>query len=475
MTAVKTHRNTTHSAVLRSSWLLLGVVFCLAIGRVNAEALPNFAKIVEESGKAVVKITATTNAPNDEVAEVPPGLEEIPERFRRFFEQGPQGKRAPRPGQGFGSGFIIDTEGHVLTNHHVIDGADEVSVSLPDQREFAATIIGSDPRTDVALLKIDGDDLPTVELGDSDSLRVGQWVLAIGSPFSFEYSATQGIVSALSRALPDESYVPFIQTDVAVNPGNSGGPLFDTDGKVVGINSQIYTRSGAFMGLSFAIPINLASQVAEQLRDQGYVSRGWLGVLIQQVDPSLAESFGLDRPKGALVSRLFDNSPAAAAGVQVGDVIIEFDGNDVPDSSGLPPLVGRTDVGNTVEMIVMRDAQRLSLSVTIGELEEERVAQQLREPAKPSNSIGLRVIELDEQEREELQVQSGVRVEAVGEGSVAQIAGIEPGDLILKFNRQSINTSEELDSAIEGTEPGKTVPVLLWRAGSPLFIPFTVE
>ena len=275
----------------------------------------------------MVKISVTTERKLTSAQPNTPQFdsEQVPEFFRRYFENLPQ-QPSPRShqGGGFGSGFVLSQDGFIVTNAHVVKDATEITVSLPDRRQFDATLIGSDVRTDLALLKVDATALPVLELGDSDDLNVGQWVLAIGSPFGFEYTATQGIVSALSRSLPDGNYVPFVQTDVAVNPGNSGGPLFDLDGKVVGVNSQIYSRSGGYMGLSFAIPVNVVKTVTEQLKNNGYVSRGWLGVSIQNLDKSLADSFGLDRPEGALVSKVTADSPAAKAGIQTGDVILGF-------------------------------------------------------------------------------------------------------------------------------------------------------
>ena len=332
---------------LRSS--LSGLCALLLLGQMSlAHAeLPEFTELVEEASPAVVNISTRQNLPQREAAVQGqmPDLEGLPPMFREFFERNvPQMPRGPggrqRDAQSLGSGFIISDDGYVLTNNHVVADADEIIVRLSDRSELEAKLIGADPRTDVALLKVEGKGLPTVKLGKSQALKVGEWVLAIGSPFGFDHSVTAGIVSAKGRSLPNESYVPFIQTDVAINPGNSGGPLFNLDGEVVGINSQIFTRSGGFMGLSFAIPIDVAMDVANQLKSEGKVSRGWLGVVIQEVNKDLAESFGLDKPAGALVAQVLEEGPAAKGGLQVGDVILSLNGQPIIMSADLPHLVG---------------------------------------------------------------------------------------------------------------------------------------
>jgi len=362
-------------------WCTALLLMALVIPNANARSLPDFETLVKEHGKAVVKITV--NADQKLTSAQPPVLpreqQALPDFLRKYFEDGQQGKSpfsAPVPrgrqASGSGSGFILSHDGYVVTNAHVVDDATSIVVSLPDRRQYPATLIGADERTDIALLKVDAVDLPVLELGDSDRLNVGQWVLAIGSPFGFEHTATQGIVSALSRSLPSDSYVPFIQTDVAVNPGNSGGPLFSTDGKVVGVNSQIFSRSGGYMGVSFAIPSNVVRSVADQLKNNGFVSRGWLGVMIQNVDVKLAESFGLDRPEGALIARVTENSPAAKAGLKTGDVILSFNGRTVGSSSNLPPLVGAVPVGQSVDVDLLRGGNRVIVLLLKNWLKTER-------------------------------------------------------------------------------------------------------
>lgn len=332
-------------SILKRAVLSLVAVLALAQTLVANAQLPEFTELVEQASPAVVNISTRQVIPTQAAGmQQMPDLEGLPPMFREFFERSipqlPQQAPRQRQAQSLGSGFIISADGYVLTNNHVVADADEIVVRLSDRSELEAKLVGADPRTDVALLKVEGKNLPTVKLGKSEALKVGEWVVAIGSPFGFDHSVTAGIVSAKGRSLPDENYVPFIQTDVAINPGNSGGPLFNLDGEVVGINSQIFTRSGGFMGLSFAIPIDVAMNVADQLKAEGKVSRGWLGVVIQEVNKDLAETFGLDKPAGALVAQVLENGPAAKGGLQVGDVILALDGQPILVSADLPHLVG---------------------------------------------------------------------------------------------------------------------------------------
>jgi len=344
-----------------------------------ARGLPDFTGMVEKYSPAVVNIsTKQSRSVRRQLRRdfmIPDLPEDSPfnEFFRRFF--GEDGGGEPKDKKfnthSLGSGFIISQDGYVLTNNHVVEEADEIIIRLSDRREFEAQVIGTDRQSDTALLKINAQGLPVVSLGKSSKLKVGEWVLAIGSPFGFDHSVTAGIVSAKGRSLPSENYVPFIQTDVAINPGNSGGPLFNLDGEVVGVNSQIYSRTGGFMGLSFAIPIEVAMNVADQLRDTGRVSRGWLGVLIQDVTRELADSFGMDHPRGALVSRVLPDSPAQAAQLQPGDIILKYNGTKLDNSTELPPLVGQSPVGEMARLTLLRQGKKLKVEVTIGELPEE--------------------------------------------------------------------------------------------------------
>jgi serine protease Do len=432
-------------------------------------SLPDFTELVREGAPAVVNITVTRKAPAlDNRSE-----EEMPEFFRRFFRGYPQ-ERQQRPATG--SGFILSEDGYVLTNHHVVEEADEIIVAMSDRREREATLIGADPVSDLALLKIEASDLPVVKVGQSESLQVGEWVMAIGSPFGFELSVTAGIVSAKGRSLPDDrgNYVPFIQTDVAINPGNSGGPLFNLKGEVVGINSQIFTRSGGFMGLSFAIPMDIAMEVVEQLKDKGSVSRGWLGVQIQRVDRDLAESFGLDRAAGALVTRIFADSPAEAAGVKEGDIIVEFGGRSIDLSSDLPHVVGRFKAGTIADIKIVREGRSEMLEVVVGELDESTMAQPVASARPQNNRLGVEVRALTNDEKAELEVSRGVLVTNVGSGP-GQLAGIEPGDVLTTINSQWIDSVDTFEKLVEQLPSGMAIPVRVVRDGQPMFRAVKVE
>ncbi|HDZ45975.1 hypothetical protein LCGC14_0053550 [marine sediment metagenome] len=460
------------------STLWVCVVALLTLGPVaNAQNLPDFTELVEEAAPGVVNISTSRTVQRSSA----PGFggQEIPEIFRHFF--GDSFPSPPSSGQGrseerqsLGSGFIISDDGYVMTNAHVVQDADEILVRLNDRREMTAELIGSDVQTDVALLKIDASDLPTLTLGDSDALRVGEWVAAIGSPFGFDHSVTAGIVSAINRTLPRDAYVPFIQTDVAINPGNSGGPLFNLDGEVVGINSQIFTRSGGFMGVSFAIPINVAMDVADQLREDGRVNRGWLGVMIQPVSRDLAESFGMDDAIGALIADLDPEGPAARGGLQAGDVILAVNGEEVERSSSLPRLIGRGAPGSEVELTLMRDGEEISESVELGSWPN---AESESEQATSSNQVrlGLMVAEIDDAMREQLNIQGGVEVRQVEPDSVAAAAGIRPGDVLVSIDHRSVSSSEELVQIVESLPNDRAIPMRLFREGRSLFVALRLE
>ncbi len=456
---------------------LIFSLFIFISVQVSASGLPDFKSLVKDSSPAVVNISTvqkTSSARRIHPFASPDG--DIPEIFRHFFrmpefEQGDRPRRqAP---QSLGSGFIISEDGYLLTNHHVIADAEKVIVRLSDRRELEAEVIGSDERSDVAVLKIDAEDLPIVEIGRSDDLEVGEWVLAIGSPFGFDHSVTAGIVSAKERALANETYVPFIQTDVAINPGNSGGPLFNLDGEVVGINSQIYTRSGGFMGLSFAIPIDVAMEVADQLRAHGRVTRGWLGVMIQEVNRDLAESFGLDKPAGALVAQVLPDSPALKAGIQEGDVILRFQGSDVVRSSDLPHFVGRVKPGQTAKVEVVRGGKKKTLRVEIGVLPgKDHLAQtgQGRAEQSHANALDIQVDELDAKRKEKWQVKAGVVVRRVMQGAGSE-AGLMVGDVITMLNGEQVDSVSTFNKIVADLPQEKSVPMRIVRRGSPLFIP----
>lgn len=467
------------------TWSGLTVLFawCLLAFNVQAGSLPEFTELVAENGAAVVNISTTIKAkkrqpkmPNLQMPEGTP----FDELFKHFFDrrgQGQDGRSQNQETHSLGSGFVLSSDGYILTNHHVIKDADEIIIRFSDRNELEAKVLGSDERSDVALLKVEATGLKSVKLGDSTKLKVGEWVLAIGSPFGFESSASAGIVSALGRSLPSDSYVPFIQTDVAINPGNSGGPLFNLEGEVIGINSQIYSRTGGFMGLSFAIPMDVAMDVVAQIKSKGYVSRGWLGVVIQDVTRELAESFGLKKPHGALVSKVLDDSPAEKAGFEAGDVILKFNGKEIDTSSSLPPIVGRTKIGKSVPVVVMRSNKRKTLRVKIEQLpESEELAQIGNDSGRlTDNRLAMEVANLNEKQRKSLEVKKGgVIVVSLDQGSASE-AGIRRGDVIMKFNNQKVtNAKQFLDLAKELPE-GKAIPVLVQRGKAAIFLALKIE
>ena len=444
--------------------------------------LPDFTGLVEAASPAVVNISTRQKVPQRAMAangQQMPNLDGLPPQFREFFERSiPQQPRNPggrqREAQSLGSGFIISADGYVLTNNHVVADADEIIVRLSDRSELEAKLIGADPRTDVALLKVEGKGLPILKLGKSDDLKVGEWVLAIGSPFGFDHSATAGIVSAKGRSLPNESYVPFIQTDVAINPGNSGGPLFNLVGGVVGIKWQIFTRSVGFMGLSFAIPIDVAMDVATQLKSSGKVSRGWLGVVIQEVNKDLAESFGLEKPAGALVAQVLQDGPAAKGGLQVGDVILSLNGQPIVMSADLPHLVGALKAGDKAELDVVREGERKVLAMTVGALpddDEELVASAAPGEGVSSNRLGVAVVELTAEQKKTLDVTSGVLVKGVQDGPAA-LMGVRPGDVITHLNNQAIDTSKTFAAIAKALPKDRSVSMRVLRGGRASFITF---
>jgi serine protease Do len=456
----------------------LAALVCGALipGLAASRMLPDFVDLVAENGPSVVNIStkqapvAATQLPEFSVPDLP---EDSPlqDFFRHFFGEDGALPDDSLQSRSLGSGFIISADGSVLTNAHVVEGAEEIIVRTSDRREFVATVVGTDKRSDIALLKIEGEGLPAVKIGVSQDLKVGEWVLAIGSPFGFESSATAGIVSAKGRSLPSENYIPFIQTDVAINPGNSGGPLFNLEGEVVGVNSQIYSRTGGFMGLSFAIPIDVVMGVVDQLQTKGRVSRGWLGVLIQDVTRELAESFGMKQPRGALVAQVLPGSPAEAAKVRPGDIIVSYNGRDIQTSSALPPMVGITQVGERVQLQVLRIGELIDLQIEIGELPEED--QILAGPSAPekvsANRIGLFVGEITPEQREQLAVVAGgVLVEGVEPGPAEQ-AGLVAGDVILMLDNQPVQDPAGFNRILDAIQSGRSVAVLVQRGDGRMF------
>jgi serine protease Do len=456
----------------------LALLFCLLlVGNAAARDLPDFTELVERQGGAVVNVSTSQTIAAQQVEPGLPNLSEndpFYEFFRRFAPQAPRQQES----QSLGSGFIISADGYILTNAHVVERADKITVRLTDKREFKAQIVGADKRTDVALLKIDATGLPVVVLGKPDQLRVGEWVLAIGSPFGFDSSVTAGIVSAKGRSLPQENFVPFIQTDVAINPGNSGGPLFNMKGEVVGINSQIYSRSGGYMGLSFSIPIDVAMDVVNQLRTTGKVTRGRIGVTIQEVTRELAESFGLKNAAGALISGVERGGPADKAGVRASDVILKFGGKHIDSSADLPRIVAATKPGGKVSVLLWRKGNTLEVSLVVGEIQEpgeKAVAKTDRADTQTQSvlRLGLRVAELTSEQKAELRVEGGLLV-VDARGASARIE-IQRGDVILAIGNIEVRTVAQFNEILKQVPPGRSIALLVRRNDGTVYIPVRLD
>ncbi|PIE44885.1 MAG: serine peptidase [Gammaproteobacteria bacterium] len=455
-------------------FFIAGLLALQATVAAHAEKLPNFTKLIKDNASAVVQIESRSGIKNtrsrDRHALPNPNT---PEDLFRYFFEGPNGMFDQMPqrrrSESHGSGFFIDEDGYILTNAHVVKDSDEITVSTTENQEYPAKLIGIDERTDVALLKIKKKTIHPVKIGDSDEVEVGNWVLAIGSPFGFDYTATSGIVSAVSRSLPDGTYVPFIQTDAAVNPGNSGGPLFNLDGEVIGINSQIYSNTGSFNGLAFAIPINTAMNIVNQIKSKGFVSRGWLGVAIQNVSQDLAKSFKLDKPMGALISSVVEDSPAEKAGLKVGDIILTFNGKKIKKSSSLPPMVGNVTVGKTVEVGILRNGKEQIIDVTIGELDEGNHQATKLQHGK-SNNKGLIIGSLTAEQKRQTNVNHGVVVTDVIPNSAADNAGLRTGDIIVNIDSQRIDNPDDFNKVMKKVDEDKMIAVLIIRQGRSLFV-----
>jgi len=460
---------------------LLALTAVSSNGFARVTGLPDFTGLVEDSAPAVVSIQVTQFG--DRAPEITPENEgqnqrnrqQIPEFFRRFFDApGNPGYNQPDR-RGTGSGFIFESEGYIITNHHVIENADQIIVRLADRREYEAELIGSDPQSDIALLKIDASDLPTLKFGNSKVLRAGEWVVAIGSPFNFEQSVAAGIVSATGRSTNSQQYVPFIQTDVAINPGNSGGPLLNMDGEVVGINSWILSSSGGSIGLSFSIPIETASSAVSQLREFGKVSRGLLGVIVGPVSREMAEALKLKRPVGALVNDVNSDSAAERAGIQPGDVILEIDGEAIEISSDLPPLVGSNPPGTQVELLVSRDGNELTFDVTLGALDGDEDVAQLAssDESSQSNALGIDVESISNDRRQALgDPEGGVLISKI-ESDAAYRAGLRRGDVVLMINRDKVDDVDSFSAIVETLPEGKAIALRIMRQGVTNFIAYT--
>ena len=452
------------------------VIPAIALTPVMAQAdtkVLDYVQLVKENGPAVVNINTVSKPKQQQISpgqmqNLPPGP--LGDMFRHFFEQMPQ-QQSKQPIRSLGSGFIISSDGYILTNAHVIDDAEKITVRLSNQREYTGKVIGKDKRTDIALVKINAKNLPTVKIGNSDDVQVGEWVLAIGEPFGLDHTATHGIVSAIGRDLPDENYVPFIQTDAPVNPGNSGGPLIDAEGNVIGINSQIYTKSGGYMGISFAIPINVAMNVVNQLKKHGKVTRGYLGVLIQPVTNDLAKSFGLDSTRGALIAQVESGTPAAKAGLKSGDIILKFNGKPVKHSGQLPIMVGNAPIGKPADLTILRDGKTKHVTVKIEKLNEKKL--QGNHASSAVEKMGLKVSPLTKDERSQLKVRYGLKVDAVSNDS-RFASMIMPGDVLLEVNRHPMKTTADLVKALDSAPKDRPVAIRLLRDGQPLFLAIQV-
>jgi len=459
---------------LRSVVTLWLIAFAAQALAQSARELPDFTRLVEEQGPAVVNISTTQIVKRSALPQMP-GIEdeEILEFFRRFIPRSPG---VPHATRSLGSGFIISSDGYILTNAHVVESADEIDVRLTNKREYKAKVVGYDRRTDVALIKVDATHLPVVKFGDPTKVKVGEWVVAIGSPFGFENTVTAGIISAKGRSLPQENFVPFLQTDVAINPGNSGGPLFNLKGEVIGINSQIYSRTGGFMGLSFAIPIDVALDVQGQLKEKGRVARGRIGVVIQEVTKDLAASFGLDRARGALVNSVEAGSPADRAGVQSADIITRFNGKTVEESIDLPRIVGGTRPGTKVTMDVWRKGATRTLTITVGELQEERIGMResphhRKREAQAANRLGVVLAELSAEQKKELKLSHGLVVTELRPGAVPEL---RKGDvlvtLVYKGRHTDLKSVEQFVRLLAGMDRNAVITLRVRRGESSAFV-----
>ena len=445
----------------------------------SADSLPSFTEVVEKNIPSVVIVNAKKNIGQNNNPRL--NIPNVPDEFKPFLDKFFNGMPTPPPGSqsrktpSFGSGFILSADGYIMTNNHVISNADEITIRLSDDTVLDAKLIGQDERSDLALLKVEANNLPTVSIGDSNNLKLGEWVLAIGSPFGFDHTVTAGIVSGKKRNLPNESYVPYIQTDVAINPGNSGGPLFNLQGEVVGVNAQIYTRSGGFMGVSFAIPAETLSNVYRQLKDDGKVKRGWLGVFIQQVDKDLAESFGLDKAKGAVVARILENSPAEKAGLKQGDIILKFDNKEIKKSKDLPLMVGSTNVNETVKIELLRDKRVITKFIKIEELPDDDMIASMKENTIDKTIVsGLTVSDINESMKKNLNIYGGVKVDKISADQLNN-SKIKVNDIITHINNKPIYNTNDFKKEINGLSKNTLANLLVYRDNAPLFLAIKIS
>ncbi|MRI34876.1 serine peptidase [Endozoicomonas sp. OPT23] len=467
--------------LFRSFFSLLAMSFMTLQLASAASELPNFAQLFEDNSPAVVNISTLASPKSRGAQMYGPGGEEIPEIFRRYFgipmPDAPSGK--PQPAS-LGSGFIVSKDGYILTNNHVVEGADKIIVRLHDRSEKVAELIGSDKRSDLALLKIETkNSLPVVKMGNSEKIKPGEWVAAIGSPFNFEYSITKGIVSALNRSLPSDAYVPFIQTDVPINPGNSGGPLFNMKGEVIGINSQIFTRSGGFMGLSFAIPAEHVEWAVAQLKEKGHVTRGWLGVGIQEVDRDLAESFDLGKPMGALVTQIVPGGPADKSKLQPGDIIVKVDGREIIRSSTLPMAIGTITPGDKAEIVLIRQGKKKTINVEVGELPDEmgQTPERPQQKTKGKNRLGIQAEDLNDDYRNKLRLTEnvkGVVVTGITSG-VGRNIGLRQGDVITDLNNTRVDSIKEFGKVVADLPKNRSISMRVIRGGQSGYISFRLS
>ncbi len=458
--------------------ILLSLIF-ISSEVFSDSALPNFTEVVEKNIPSVVIVNAKKNISQNNNANL--NIPNVPDEFKPFIDKFFNGQPPSMPDNqsrttpSFGSGFILSKDGYIMTNNHVISNADEITIRLSDDTILEAQLIGQDKRSDLALLKVEAHNLPIVSIGDSNNLKLGEWVLAIGSPFGFDHTVTAGIVSGKKRNLPNESYVPYIQTDVAINPGNSGGPLFNLQGEVVGVNAQIYTRSGGFMGVSFAIPAETLSNVYKQLKNDGKVKRGWLGVFIQQVDKDLAESFGLNKARGAVVARILENSPPEKAGLKQGDVILKFDNNEVKKSKDLPLMVGSTNVNATVKIELLRDKKIITKFIRIEELPDDNMIANMKEKTIDKTTVsGLTISDIDENMKKNLNIYGGIKVDKI---SVDQLnnSKIRVNDIITHINNKPIYNTNDFKKEIKNLSKNTLANLLVYRDNTPLFLAIKIS